>query len=234
MLEAVFFRADGKVERIAVKTGAPLRDPDVMLRLLHQKLDALADPLDPGFGFDLIRLEALLAEETKPATVSFDSDENARWQIALPGRPAVGALRRASGAAFRAPGHPYSRSRRAWRCRRRIAISHGTWVRKAPATAIRRAAAAAVGKAGGNQRAFADRAGRPAAALSAGGSAAFDVARAEGPERIAMEWWRKEGLDPRLFPGRNHAKASVSGFIATGFIARPILHPRWYLQGIFA
>ena len=54
-----------------------------MLRLLRQKLDALADPLDPGFGFDLIRLEALLAEETKPVTVSFDSNENARRQIAF-------------------------------------------------------------------------------------------------------------------------------------------------------
>ena len=54
-----------------------------MLRLLHEKLDALADPLDPGFGFDLIRLEALLAEETKPATISFDADENARRQIAF-------------------------------------------------------------------------------------------------------------------------------------------------------
>ena len=54
-----------------------------MLRLLRQKLDALADPLDPGFGFDLIRLEALLAEETRPATISFDADENARRQIAF-------------------------------------------------------------------------------------------------------------------------------------------------------
>ena len=61
--------------------GAPLRDPAVMLRLLNQKLDALADPLDPGFGFDLIRLEASLAEETKSATVSFDAHENARRQV---------------------------------------------------------------------------------------------------------------------------------------------------------
>jgi hypothetical protein len=78
VLRAAFFRADGKVGRIAVRTGEPLRDPKIMLRLLHQKLDALADPLDPGFGFALMRLDALLAEETKPGTISFDSDENAR------------------------------------------------------------------------------------------------------------------------------------------------------------
>ena len=40
---------------------------------------------------DVIRLEALLAEETKPATISFDSDENARQQIQFPDRPAVGS-----------------------------------------------------------------------------------------------------------------------------------------------
>ncbi|MEO8302275.1 MAG: DNA polymerase Y family protein, partial [Rhizomicrobium sp.] len=81
VLEAAFFRADGKVERIAVRTGEGLRDPKIMLRLMRQKLDALADPLDPGFGFDVIRLEALLAEEIRPATISFDSGENARQQI---------------------------------------------------------------------------------------------------------------------------------------------------------
>lgn len=80
-MQACFFRADGKVERITVKTGAPLRDPDVMLRLLNQRLDALADPLDPGFGFDLIRLEACLAEKTHAAETSFDTQENTRWQI---------------------------------------------------------------------------------------------------------------------------------------------------------
>ncbi len=81
VLEAAFFRADGRTDRIAIKMGEPLRDPNVMLRLLRQKLDALADPLDAGFGFDVIRLEALLAEETRPATVSFDANENARRQV---------------------------------------------------------------------------------------------------------------------------------------------------------
>src|SRR6185503_11157128 len=80
-LEAFFFRADGKVERISVKTGAPLRDPAVMLKLLQQKLEALADPLDPGFGFDLIRLEASIAEKTQTGVLSFDEDENCRRQI---------------------------------------------------------------------------------------------------------------------------------------------------------
>ena len=38
-----------------------------MRRLFAEKLDALDDPLDPGFGFDLIRLAATRTVETTPA-----------------------------------------------------------------------------------------------------------------------------------------------------------------------
>jgi protein ImuB len=61
-LEAVFFRADGAVRRIAIEMGVPTREPAVIERLFREKLDTLADPLDPGFGFDLIRLSASRVE----------------------------------------------------------------------------------------------------------------------------------------------------------------------------
>ena len=93
-----------------------------MLRLLRQKLDALADPLDPGFGFDLIRLEALLAEETKPVTISFDADENARRQIAfLVDR--LAARFGEHGCSVSCRRTPISPKPPAWPCRRRTAIS---------------------------------------------------------------------------------------------------------------
>ena len=57
-LEASFFRTDGAVSSIAVETGRPVTQPRTVARLFREKLDALADPLDPGFGFDLIRLSA--------------------------------------------------------------------------------------------------------------------------------------------------------------------------------
>ena len=58
LIEAAFFRTDGAVRLIAVAAGRPTRDPDAIARLFRERLDALADPLDPGFGFDLIRLSA--------------------------------------------------------------------------------------------------------------------------------------------------------------------------------
>ncbi len=61
-LEAVFFRADGAVRRIAIEMSVPTRNRAVIERLFREKLDTLSDPLDPGFGFDLIRLCATYVE----------------------------------------------------------------------------------------------------------------------------------------------------------------------------
>ena len=80
-LGASFFRADGQVRRLDLKLGGASRDAARVMRLLHEKLDALADPLDAGFGFDVIRLEAMLTERTEAAITSFDSNENARREI---------------------------------------------------------------------------------------------------------------------------------------------------------
>ena len=52
-LEASFFRTDGAVRTIAVDTGRPVTKAEMIDRLFRERLDALNDPLDPGFGFDL-------------------------------------------------------------------------------------------------------------------------------------------------------------------------------------
>ncbi len=53
---ATFFRSDGLARGIEVETGHPTRDPGLVMRLFAERMDTLADPLDPGFGFDMIRL----------------------------------------------------------------------------------------------------------------------------------------------------------------------------------
>ena len=61
-LEACFFRTDGAVRTITVDTGQVVIKADVIDRLFRERLGALSDPLDPGFGFDLIRLSASRTE----------------------------------------------------------------------------------------------------------------------------------------------------------------------------
>jgi protein ImuB len=253
-LEAAFFRADGKVERITVRTGEPLRDAQVMLRLLRQRLDALADPLDPGFGFDLIRLEALLAEETKPATISFDSDENARRQIGflvdrLSARfgdarvqrfvpqethipeaesvsvPAQGAdLGEQNWPLKGLPGDPPRRPLRLLEKPEEISVPFS-------------------GVPDGPPFRFSWR------------HAQFHVTRAEGPERITLEWWQENPTDrlvspfnetgaqkekreaiPR--PSRDYFRIETGNGMRFWLFRdgrqRPDQKNRWFMHGIFA
>jgi len=60
--EASFHRSDGVVRYIRIDMSQPGRDVAAFMRLLRERLGALADPLDPGFGFDLVRLGVLSAE----------------------------------------------------------------------------------------------------------------------------------------------------------------------------
>ncbi|MDB5733717.1 MAG: polymerase family protein [Alphaproteobacteria bacterium] len=230
VLEAAFFRADGQVDRIAIKMGEPLRDPAVMLRLLRQKLDALIDPLDAGFGFDVIRLEALLAEETNPATISFDTNENARRQIGflvdrlsvrfgehrvqrfvpqdthIPEAAAVAVP--AQDRDFtgdwrlkRAPGDPPRRPLRLLERPEEINVPASEFPEGAP-------------------KRFRWR------------KAQFDVTRAEGPERIAMDWWKREGLTRDYF--RVETGDGQRFWLYRDGLYHQIGAPRWYMQGVFA
>lgn len=73
LLEADFFRTDGAVRTIAVEAGQPVTRAHVVDRLFHERLDALADPLDPGFGFDLIRLSGRRVDIVVQAQRDFDT-----------------------------------------------------------------------------------------------------------------------------------------------------------------
>ena len=81
-LELAFFRADGATRMIALETGRPLRDPQTLLRLFREKLDGLADPLDPGFGFDAIRLSARRVEDFTETLTSLDAQEDFEAELA--------------------------------------------------------------------------------------------------------------------------------------------------------
>jgi protein ImuB len=229
VLEAAFFRADGQVDRIAIKMGEPLRDPAIMLRLLRQKLDALADPLDAGFGFDVIRLEALLAEETNPATISFDANENARRQIAF----LVDRL------SVRFGEHRVQRF-----------VPQDTHIPEAAAVAVPAQDRDFTGiwalkrQAGDPPRRPLRLLERPeevsAIASVPDGPpmrfrwrrAQFEVTRAEGPERIALDWWKREGLTRDYF--RVETGDGQRFWLYRDGLYHQIGAPRWYMQGVFA
>ena len=83
LLEASFFRTDGAVRTIAVEAGQPITRVAIVERLFAERLDALSDPLDPGFGFDLVRLSALHTSGVAAVQHGFDTDANEAEDVGL-------------------------------------------------------------------------------------------------------------------------------------------------------
>jgi protein ImuB len=224
-LRASFFRTDATVRRITVETGCPTRDPAVIKRLFREKLDALADPLDPGFGFDLVRLSASRAERAELQETDFDACENAKKEIAfLVDRLAArfGPHRILSfrpndthipEAAFAAVPAQYARpSKLPWTKIRRA--------EEAPRRPLRMLAKPEPVEA--------------VAELPEGPPLRFRwrcvvhaVKHSEGPERIAMEWWRHQAPQP----ARDYFRVEDEEGRRFWLYREAA---RWFMQGVFA
>lgn len=80
-LDAHFFRTDGIVRTLSVQAGQAVTKADIVMRLFRERLDVLADPLDPGFGFDLIRLSASQTVTVTPAQRGFDMEAHSAEDV---------------------------------------------------------------------------------------------------------------------------------------------------------
>lgn len=68
---ATFFRVDGQAQRLAIGTAAPSRDPQHLFRLLAEKLGQV----EPGFGIDLVELSAPETEALDAAQIDLPATE---------------------------------------------------------------------------------------------------------------------------------------------------------------
>ena len=69
---ARLYRSDGLTRDLAIETSLPTRDPKLVVRLMRERIDALADPIDPGFGFDMIRLAVPVVEALAPSQLALE------------------------------------------------------------------------------------------------------------------------------------------------------------------
>jgi protein ImuB len=77
LFQVALFRTDGAVHRLEIGTGAPLRDPPRVRRLFEERLAVLGDACDPGFGYDMVRLAALITERCDPAQTGLGGSDHA-------------------------------------------------------------------------------------------------------------------------------------------------------------
>jgi protein ImuB len=233
LLGLALFRADGKVHRLELGTGAPLRDAARVRRLFEDRLAVLGDECDPGFGFDLIRLSAFVTERSDPMQTGLAAPDHAEEMVHLVDR--LGArfgLRRVSRllpqdthipelAVAAVPAHAVREIEP-----EKHAIEQDSLGVVRPIRLFERPQPIEV----------VDEVPDGPPVRFRWRQVWHDVALAEGPERIAMEWWR-DGQ------GEEHTRDYFrveSGVGARLWLYREGLYqggqpkPRWYLHGLFA
>ena len=77
LFQVALFRADGTVHRLELGTGSPLRDPPRVRKLFEERLAVLGDACDPGFGYDMVRLSAMVTERSDSAQTGLAGGDHA-------------------------------------------------------------------------------------------------------------------------------------------------------------
>jgi protein ImuB len=231
MFEASFFRTDGAVRRITVATGRASRDAGTVLRLYRERLDSLADPIDPGFGFDLIRLAVPVSEPL--ATTQGDLGGRTPEDDQLGDLVDRLAARFGSDRVLRFVARDTHAPERAARL---------VPAPQADRTALRWPAPEPEEPPGRPLRIFDPP--QPIETLAEvpdGPPIRFrwrrvlhEIARAEGPERIAPEWWRRRpGAPTRDYFRVEDVEGRRFWVFRSGLYGRETEQPRWFLHGLF-
>ncbi len=216
-------RLDGAVREILLATGRPLRDPDDLAPLFRLRLDR--ERLDPGFGFELMLLEAtvtepLVARQASLAQTAAEESAFARLMEVLSQRLGRGRVLRPEPVESHLPeravrpipgGAPPAAGRWLVTARRPLRLL----ARPLPIGAV-----AAVPDG-------------PPRLIEIEGRACR-IRHAEGPERILPEWWRVEETAARL---RDYYRIVTEAGAALwvfreGAYGEPS-SPRWKLHGRF-
>ena len=225
-LELACFRVDGRVERIAIGTSRPSHEPAHLGRLLTEKIGEIA----PGFGIELLQLRALAVEPLAARQLGLDAkgDDGAvaplidRLANRLGARNVLRLIpenshlpERAARAVSVLDDRHDAKRKQDWPTARPRPIRLLTYpdpievmapVPDDPPLMFR-------------WRRVPHR-----------------VRRAEGPERIALEWWREPeaGTDGIRDYYRVEDEAGRRFWLYRRGLYRPETPPAWFLHGFFA
>jgi protein ImuB len=231
-LDLAFYRVDGRVEHIMLGTARPSRDPQHIAALLNGRLDTI----DPGLGIEDVILAAFAVEPLSPEQIGFagacegaETGNLAPLLDRLGNRLGLAALSRIETRASHIPE----------RASMRVPIEHRALSKTAegpkPPRPIR------LFEPPEPIEAFWLLPDDPPFRF-AWRRRAHRVSRADGPERIAEEWWRSEGSGAEGCVGRSAVRDYYRVEDEDGgrfWLFRAGLpgdgrRPRWYVHGVFA
>jgi protein ImuB len=231
-LKLCLYRVDGAVETIDIGLTLPTRSVSHVARLIDLKLDALAAMDDAGFGFEaiglgVIRAEPMPAQQLELTSAAEDGDRAERCVAlidALRQRLGPRRVRRFEAVASHLPERaevlpPINGAAPAWpeseQARPLLLLPHAE---PTEVTAL---------VPDGPPRRFSWR------------GVTYDVAGAQGPERIAAEWWLNHRQHCEVKPTRDYylvedLRGRRFWLFREGLYGRETAAARWFVQGLFA
>lgn len=232
-LEASFFRTDGVVRVITVETGQAVTREAVIDRLFRERLDAIADPLDPGFGFDMIRLSASQTEVMVQQQRDLDAHAQSNDELVdLVDRIAARIGPRRVIVYLPVDSHIPERAMLAMPAQHHLAAAmHAAWpVREdepplRPLRLFERPEPIDPG--------LVETPDKPPKQFT-WRRVFHKVAHVEGPERVAMEWWRSHQAMPTRDYFRVEDEEGQRFWLFRDGLYGEVTEPKWFVHGLFA
>ena len=226
--ELTFHRLDGKAFPVRVGLSTLGRDARALTRLFAPRLEAI----DPGFGIEVVTLSAGGVELVSAAQGQLDNSRAAMAEEGLAALVDRLANRLGEDQVWRAEVFESHVPERAVRCAAPMsAAAVAGWDPDRPRPIRLLARPEAIS-------AVAELPDAPPATFTWRGRR-HRVRLAEGPERIAEEWWRKPIDDVRTGLIRDYYRVEdeVGGrywIFRAGLYGDPEITVRWWLHGVFA
>jgi len=228
-LRLSLWRVDGALTHIEAGLSRPSRDTAVMQDILCRRLDGLAEEFDAGYGFDCVTVAVTEASRRDAEALSLAGPDAAleltRFVDRVGARIGRGRVRRLVPHESHIPERA-SRAVPAHMAGEGVFPATGTLPGDPPERPIRLFARP-----------------EPVEALASvpdGPPLRFrwrrvthEVKRAEGPERIAGEWWRQEAPTRDYFRVED-AEGRRFWMFREGLFEVETIHPRWFVHGLFA
>lgn len=219
------FGTDGSRRAIAVSSARLLSEPQQIALLFHERIHAIETAHDSGTGVDALSLEALEVETLQASQASLTPQE-AQAGEALSFLLDRLAARLGPNAVGRLDAHESHIPESAQRRRRLDQKPDEQAWRDAPRPLLLLPRPEPV---------------EVLAEIPDGPPAQFTwrrvrrrVAFADGPERIASEWWTHEGAPTRDYFRVEDSEHRRYWLFRAGLYGRETGSPRWYMHGVFA
>ena len=230
-LRLMLYRLDGDVTTINIGLAMPTRDPAHVSRLIGLKLERSAETFAAdfayGLGFETLALAVTVAERIEQRQMEMnavaDPGEEERCAALLDSlgqRLGPGSVRRLKPVTSHLPERAEALCAATSNAPAWLAADQ---TRPRPLLLLARAEPAEVTALvpEGPPRRFRWR------------GAMHDIARAQGPERIACEWWRHDQPTRDYFVVEDESGRRF-WLYREGFYAHETAKPRWFVHGLFA